>query len=338
MSRANRINGLNKPETGVLDALIRRFKTADGMLDTLVASPSPMPVADAIQRVLGRRPDVIFDQINPHCLHGVERLRLHVSCWSPSLHWMRCVWPIDIATADENGAPRLQREIDRDVAEALAPRLEIQDMRRDRAAGLGIDEPMMMADEGTAATDPASCRIDHLVVDRHLLSIVQRAASQMEDDEACEAEQMLSQLRYDAASTHSDMDQDATTIRGENMIRRTPTTISDIRLRDGSTAGMLRPTHVLSRSTPVIAFDGHGLIVLAGVPETTLAAAAGRPLRDLITTGTPIDERPIDRTQSTDSGFAITMAPDLVRIGDLPDGRVTALDILAMPTAGSERR
>ena len=164
-----------------------------------------------------------------------------------------------------------------------------------------------------------------------------RAASQNEDDGACDVEQMLRQLRYDAASTHSSMEQTGKVARGENAIRRTPTTITDVRLADGSTAGMLRPTHIVSRSGTTVAFDGHGLIVLAGLPETALTAAVGRPLRDLIETGTSLDGRTVTQTRSTDSGIAVVLEPDLVRIGDLPDRRVTALDILAMPPFPGDR-
>jgi hypothetical protein len=333
MSRANRTGGLSKPETGLLDSLIRRFKSADGKLDTFVSTLPRLPVSDAVRRVLADRPDVIFDQINPHSLHPKATLSLHVSCWSPSLHWMRCVWPIDVATAGARGAPRRQREVDADVATEMARHVAIQDMRRERARDMGLGEPMMMPDEGVAASTPDSARIDHLVIDRHLLSIVQQAASKTQDDAACEPEAMLQQLRYDAASTHSHMDQTGTVARGENAIRRTPTIICDVRLPDGSTAGMLRPTHVLSGSGTVVAYDGHGLIVLTEMPETALTAATGRPLGDLIRTGTSLDARIVEDTRSTTSGFAISMAPDLVRIGDLPDRRVTALDILAMPPA-----
>ena len=331
-------DGLTGAETGLIHTLLQRFRQATGAPDPYVSTIPRMPVADAVRRLLEPHPHLVMEMVNPHSLHSKTPIDLTVWCWSPSLHRMLCRWPLEVATADAAGAPLRQSAVDAQVAEALAPRLALQRIRAERAAALGIETPIFLGDEGAAVANPDDAPIDHVAIDRHLLSIVQRAASQGEDDAACDREQMMRQLRYDLACAHSPDGQTGDVARGENLIRRTPSIVTDVRLADGSTAGMLRPTHALSRRGVVTAFDGHGLIVLAGIPETALSAAAGRPLRDLVETGTPLDDRTIVDTRLNNAGTAIVLPPDLVRIGDLPDRRVTALDVLAMPPYPRSRR
>jgi hypothetical protein len=329
---------LTPAETGLLQSLFKRFRQVTGA-DPFTSTIPRMPVADAVRRLLEPYPHVIMEMVNPHSLHPRASIDLTVWCWSPSLHRMLCRWPLEVATADVSGAPLRQSQMDEQVAKALAPRLALQRLRIRRAEALGIKEPLFLGSEGDAATDPAAAPIDHVAVDRHLLSIVHQAASQGEDDAACDREQMLRQLRYDIACAHSADSQTGDLARGTNHLRHTPTIVTDVRLADGSTAGMLRPTHAISTRGVVTAFDGHGLIILAGLPETALSAATGRPLRELIETGTALDSRIILDTRQTDAGVAVMLPPDLVRIGDLPDRRVTALDVRAMPAyPGSIRR
>lgn len=266
--------------------------------------------------------------------------------WSPSLHVLDFEWKVDMATRPANSIPLAgmarHQTLEHRMRDAFGSRLQSQLVRGQAARTLGFTKPLRMVSSADAASSPHLIEMEHVCIDRQILTLKVQAIIDASGE--CDRPSLDAQLAYDIACPHdrsasavrtplTNVYSDAEVIHGLNLIRRLPVSIHGIHAT-GRFIPLMAPMHALSFGSPVITFDGHCLAVIAGIPETACALAAGRPVSDVISTGSSIDTRTIMSAQSGGAWTTLILKPDCVMIGDLPAGEVTLDDVIEMPTIG----
>jgi len=314
-----------------------------------------MTMATAASRFRNGHPLPNLDMLRSEVVHACEEALLevpglsalrttarmgiktwHVACemqgWSPSLHRTAMRWTAGMKCPPDDQCGGRAAGLRRSVRTMFADELRTQGDLAAKAARLGIREPLEMVSAATAAGS-GGVRMDHVLIDRHLLAMVVGVICDVSDDGMADGESLSRQLAFDMATAHEDCIGDGASVKGTNLLRKLETTVSTHRAPDGGVEALLRPTHVLHGGSPLATFDGMRLVVLSALPETAAAAARGRPVGDVVATSTSIDRRRVASIVVTDKATAMLVEPDPVRIGDIPDRPVTVEDILAMPDA-----
>lgn len=272
------------------------------------------------------------------------RITVHAIAWGPGLHGMTVVWTGEIARHIPSGIPGVRsirrKSLYRKATAAFSAQIALQGSRATRALSLGIFEPLALPSAAIAASKVGAIRTDHLVVDRsHLLSLV-ASISSARDAAGADRASLDQQLAFDTASAYEtdlqaptvhageSVHDDGRIVRGVNVIRSLPVMLHEVRTPSG-TESVLQ-AHFAFGGKVKATFDGSHLILLAPVPDTVLAACAGRTVGEIIETGTDADGREIVSAESVGAATVFAVRFDPVRLSDLPDGIVTREAVEAM--------
>lgn len=234
--------------------------------------------------------------------------------WSPSLHSVNIEMPIYADTGGQD-----------EVLFHIGHRLDRQRARAAHAKSLGIHAPLWGAGYNI---------IEHLWTDRSLVAMRETAPGlQPLKTRLASILQQVHMMggNHDAGPVHAM----ASGVVAEMVFRAArPDAGHDVTAGIGLPArcdvkrfggaameidpdGGLKERRTLQSSNPT--YDGLLLTIPSGpLPEITLAALKGRPLRDLTEIHPELDGRIIDQARNASDGKRITVAlvPDLVRVGD----------------------
>lgn len=222
--------------------------------------------------------------ISPHdqadLLHGKGRTRFD---------------PDEIEAAVDCGDTATVLDFLRHLAEGWA---DVQRQRAARASALGMRHPGARLDHTTASE---ALRIDHLSVDVDLVTILKA-----QDVDVAHHTRYVMPRMHDPHGIVSDPwmgDED------DDL----PSSISD------DTGAMV--IEIQATLKPGVTYDGDILKIAREIggdlPESMAAAATGRPLHDMIHTGTDLDWRRVLRIDLEDGWIKAKLAPRLATMGDL---------------------
>lgn len=230
------------------------------------------------------------------------RLSVEIDGWSPSLHRLAIRYLRDVPK-DHDG------EINDNAARIAFQNAVVEQVARSHAgmhmglhAPLPLDIPKRGGGAG-AGSKPLGIEMRHLLVDASLPALI--AA----DDE--DPVRILKGAIRDLHTQPEDSEGGSFVANGSAMV---------IECGLGRLVGV--DTHIDVKGHPS-SFDGLALHVNnVDVPETLLAQAAGRPLRDIVSVHPSLDDR-IVRTADTDpsgrGGIIVSLEPSLITFGEVAE-------------------
>lgn len=288
-------------------------------------------IRKCLVRILEGMPGAEIEDLRVALAQNIVHAQISLRGWGPGLHSYLMKWtprfeiPIEriIGKGDEGLRAAIMSS-----ESGFTTHVARQERRAAIAASLGIVTPLAVKGGYMAASDPAAMPVEHMLIDRSLLTIVVKAAGQTSDDGKAARHDVLCQLALDAyCAQEGSATHDGRVTSGQNLIRKTQSSMVD-----GEHAPILRPTHVLKRK-PMTFFDGHQVVVRQSIPATVAGFATGRILGEILRTGRDIDDRIIVRIGTSEVSSVFDIESDLVRIGDLPNHPMTFEEVMMMPAA-----
>lgn len=256
----------------------------------------------------GRHPVAITDE--SYCVV------VHVRCWSPTLHQCVIQYEADLAAMAEAMPTRELRikalsDIQRNDAIGVATLITLAldafqydaEDQRDRvvhARRLGIHRPKRMRSPG-AVSDGQRIAVGHLMIDRSAASTLRDLCGDGGDD-PCPRRT----IEHAVACAHqmASLDSEASV------------PASDIE-RVSINSHLHGPTvDITVTVSPVCRITGDVLVLESSLPETVLAACAGRPLADVVDAGVHLSGRTIVSARERVGTTRITLGPDHVRVDE----------------------
>jgi len=316
------------------------------------SSTLPMPLLRAVASAFA----AAFRDVNGVEMHDVhlsntrDRVFVMGAGWSPSLHRLPIRWSVpmrDLVRRGRSRADRREREtimaavtgaLDGDQASSdvlaalglLGPTDEeraLMTQRAGLAAGHGFASPLLLPEPSesglVAATTLDAVVIHHVQIDRavpdlllgHIVEQSERLPSRLT------LRRTLVRMLIDLhAETSTDPE---SLFVGETFSGNGgATTRGELNLALRHETPFLMPCLPLPSNGffdgPRASFDGEHLFVpTATLPETTLAAAIGLAVGDLVSTRTPFDARVIAGAEVVDTSMILTVEPDLIPLDSL---------------------
>ena len=238
--------------------------------------------------------------------------------WSPTLHAVRLRWTVELEKLQGVDVPALRQMRTaqdlfaglREGMHHLADRVhELQHSRMTRAHALGIDTPRILPNDTSRMTPreiDEQVPIAHVMVDAVTIELMERwhRAQGLDAEPAALRRALVASL----VDVLAEEQEDGETLSGMDAHGRF------VNIRDCEGAGRLQPALPFVATDGSASFDGVTYWHWVLPPETALAALVGRPMRDLVETGTTLDTRIVRRAVIRGDRLCVGVEPADIRL------------------------